>query len=867
MGQPRDCGFPTEVDNLDPRDSPPAPAGADAPPGHGSAVAECLQAVRALTEAVSGAGDITAIYDAALDALQHSLGADRASVLVFDPDGILRYQAGRGLSDECRDAMEGHSPWAPDTRSPQPVLVADVETDAGIAHLHAALRAGGIRSLAMVPLVSEGRLLGQFMLCYGAPRRFTPDEVQMAQIIAGHIAFALGRRRVEEAMRESEERFRTLVEATSDWIWEVDADDFYTYTSPKVKEFLGYEPAEVMGKTPFDLMPAEEAERVRAAYHAVKARREPVSGVQNTNRHKDGRLVVLETSAVPILDGAGCLRGYRGVDRDITERRRIEDAQRFIADASTALASSLDTQDALRKLARLSVPILGDWCIIYTITDEETIERVAVAWANANDEPLARRLMSFPAPNLESVRAQLGAFRSGRPQIFDGSIPEALLQALATNPAHLDAVRALGPTSALTVPFNARGRMLGLAQFFFAGSGRRYQPWHLTLADEVAWRAGIAVDNARLYKEAREANAAKDQFLAVLSHELRNPLAPILASVTILRHAARGDERVCRTVDIVERNAKLQARLVNDLLDLSRIGRGKIQLQQAPVCLSTIAQSAVQTERPDADAAGLTLTFAGPDGVWVQGDFDRLQQVVVNLLSNAIKFTPPPGHVHVQVEERENTARLTVTDTGIGIPDDLLPRLFRMFEQGEVAGQRKVGLGIGLALVKAITYIHGGRVWVESAGPGKGSSFHVEMPLTTPPAPPPETGNGGNSHLEVLLVEDNPDTRSVLADSLATMGHHVRAVETAEEGLAELDIEHPDVILSDIQLPGMDGYEFLRRAHALPGMDRVPAFAITGFGQAEDVRRARDAGYSGHFTKPVDVAVLGQRIREWTRGS
>lgn len=375
----------------------------------------------------------------------------------------------------------------------------------------------------------------------------------------------------------------------------------------------------------------------------------------------------------------------------------------------------------------------------------------------------------------------------------------------------------------------------------------------------------------RLNVELRGANAAKDQFLAVLSHELRNPLAPIVAGVEILRRSLPESARspaIERTVQIVERNARLQARLVNDLLDLSRIRRGKLQLHRVPVALDDVVAAAVQAQQDDAEQAGIRLFSELQRNLWVLGDADRLQQVVTNLLSNALKFTGSGGEVRVRLRQLDGPhCAIEVQDTGIGIPAELLPRLFDMFQQGEVAGRRKQGLGIGLALVRSITAGHGGSVQAESEGPGRGSLFRVVLPMIARPVrgalglAPERMAEGVN----LLLVEDNDDTRLLLENGLTLMGYRVHAAATAEEALELGERVRPQVILSDIGLPGMDGYEFLRRARKMPTLSPAEAFAITGLGQEEDVRRAIDAGYQAHFVKPVDMALLDREIRERLR--
>lgn len=375
-------------------------------------------------------------------------------------------------------------------------------------------------------------------------------------------------------------------------------------------------------------------------------------------------------------------------------------------------------------------------------------------------------------------------------------------------------------------------------------------------------RAELLQREQAALSEAHEASAAKDRFLAVLSHELRNPLSPILAGVDVLRHQPPGSERGRRAVEIIERNAKLQARLVNDLLDLSRVARGKLHIRQEPVRLDSVVRAVVHDQTAGAEAANLDLEARLQQGLWVTGDPDRLQQIVGNLVNNAIKYTPPGGRVCVLLESSDGRARISVEDTGIGIDPDLLPRLFDMFQQGEVAGRRAPGLGIGLSLVRSLTEMHGGRVWAESAGTGKGSRFVVELPLRLPePESAPHPSGETPGEAKVLLVEDNDDQRLLIAESLEMMGYVVTAVPTAEDALVQLRQARPDIILADIGLPGMDGYEFMERAREMDGLRDVPAFALTGFGSEEDVRRALGAGYSGHLIKPVDVSDLDARIR------
>jgi PAS domain S-box-containing protein len=385
----------------------------------------------------------------------------------------------------------------------------------------------------------------------------------------------------------------------------------------------------------------------------------------------------------------------------------------------------------------------------------------------------------------------------------------------------------------------------------------------IAFVHDVTESKRAALERERLIAEAQAANSAKDQFLAVLSHELRNPLAAIQAGADLLRHISENDPRTQRAVDVIHRNVKLQAKLVEGLLDMSRLARGKLTIERAPVALDQVAVSAVQACRADAARAGVSLEVQAESGAWVQGDAERLEQVVVHLVDNGIKFTPKGGRVAVSVAVENDRGHLVVEDSGIGIEAERIPELFEMFRRGPDAPRRAAGLGIGLSLVKSVTELHGGRVWVESAGRGHGSRFIVELPLSEPAATAgaPAAAPPGVPALKMLLLEDNADTRSLLSETFARLAYDVVATESAEAALDVLSRQSVDVILADIGLPGMNGYDFLRRARELPSAAHTPAFALTGFGTSEDVNRARAAGYVEHVTKPVDAAAIDRRIR------
>ncbi|MGZ3458369.1 MAG: hybrid sensor histidine kinase/response regulator, partial [Archangium sp.] len=356
----------------------------------------------------------------------------------------------------------------------------------------------------------------------------------------------------------------------------------------------------------------------------------------------------------------------------------------------------------------------------------------------------------------------------------------------------------------------------------------------------------------------------KDLFLATLSHELRTPLSTMLMSAQLLKRVAPEDRKIERASSSIERAAQSQARLIDDLLDVSRIVSGKLLLDLGPVDFEAVVRSAVDIARPSAQAKSLELELVidGTIGA-VYGDEVRLQQVVNNLLTNAIKFTPNGGRVAVRLERNGEQAQLTVTDTGMGIRPEVLPHLFNRFVQADSSVTRTHGgLGLGLSIVRHLVEAQGGSVQAESPGEGKGATFRVTLPLggaeASKVAAAPRVSVRGLEGVRVLLVEDDDDTREAYAAMLAEFGAEVRAAPSATTGLLALEEFRPQVLLSDIAMPGEDGFSFIQRVRRL-GPERggrVPAAALTALATNEDLQRALQAGFQMHVAKPVDSARL-----------
>lgn len=535
------------------------------------------------------------------------------------------------------------------------------------------------------------------------------------------------------------------------------------YVNDAFTRMTGYAREEVLGKTPRILQGPKTDRACLQKLRSALQTWQPLQ-VELINYRQDGSEYWVELSIVPVADRKGWYTHWIAIERDITERKQSEEERaqlireqaarvlaeaqqkrfEFLAEASMVLASSLDYETTLARVARLLVPYLADWCVVYILKDDETICRLAFAHIDRDKEELLHQLQQMYPLDINQPLPAIEVLRTNKPVLYSEISPE-LLEKTAYNSEHLQLLTALKPQSALFVPLKIQGRTLGAIGFAFAESGRRYTPEDLTLAEELAARATLAVDNARTHSEAQEANRLKDEFLAVLSHELRTPLNSILGWSTLLRTRKIDAATTERALETIERNARAQTQMVSDLLDVSRIIKGKLQLNLNPVDLIPVLMAAVETLQPTAEAKGIELNcFIDPVGQ-VAGDSDRLQQIIWNLLSNAIKFTPSGGKVEVRLlvesrgEAREiepnlrsrvSYARITVSDTGKGINPNFLPYVFDRFRQESGSITRSYGgLGLGLSIVRHLVELHGGVVAVDSPGEGRGATFTVKLPL------------------------------------------------------------------------------------------------------------------------------------------
>ncbi len=536
-------------------------------------------------------------------------------------------------------------------------------------------------------------------------------------------------------------------------------------------------------------------------------------------------------------------------------RAAAENATRrfaLLAEAGAALSSTLDYAATLRTLAEHLVPALADLAVVRRIDGHGRPGPAELTWAGA-DRAVRTAVLDDTAPLGVLGDALARGLERGKPLHLTDVGPWPALPG-----ASADAGVPL--RSAVVLPLLTRERALGIVALALGPSGRSHGPDDLALADDLASRAATALDNARLYEDIRQEDERKNQFLAMLAHELRNPLAPIRNAVQVLKLVGGQDATMIQARDMIDRQVTHMARLVDDLLDMSRLARGKILLRKSRLDLSALVRDTIADYR--SLLAGVTLQTRLPPGpAVVDGDATRLAQVLGNVLHNASKFTDAGGTVTVELAAEGEAARLTVRDTGIGMDRAMLERVFDTFSQADSSLDRsRGGLGLGLSLVRGLVALHGGTVHADSAGLGRGTEITIRLPLAGAGAiaevPADAPANGTSVH-RVLVIEDNADAAESMRILFELTGHEVAIAHAGPAGLDAARAFRPQIVLCDIGLPGgMDGYAVARAIRGDPSLAAVRLIALSGYGQEEDRRRSREAGFDAHLIKPVDFADL-----------
>jgi PAS domain S-box-containing protein len=625
------------------------------------------------------------------------------------------------------------------------------------------------------------------------------------------------RKKAEEALKESEERFRTLANNAQDSIARFDREGRYLYVNPFITNLMGSPAEAIVGKTPEELgrnVGVEHFEtRLRQVFESGKPLRFDRRGV-------DGRWY--DVQLIPELRGTA-VETVLSFARDITERKQAEEALQRSEERFKAIADNTPDhiliQDRDLRYQLVVNPQMG-------LTQQDMIGKTDRDFLSREDADkltvLKRRVLETGDPI--QVEVPLGSPETGL-QFFDGSyVPRR----------------------------NAQGEIDGLIGYFKNVTERKQAEQELEAANQ----------------QLREQDLRKNEFLAVLSHELRNPLSPIRNSLYVLERTAPGGEQAKRALDVIGRQVGQLARLVDDLLDLTRVSRNKIQLQRRSLELNDVVRRAVEDHHSLFEQKRITVeaTFA-PERLPVNGDGERLAQAIGNLLLNAAKFTPAGGRVRVGTAAVPSRARaaLRVIDNGVGIEPAILHRLFEPFMQADDTLDRsKGGLGLGLALVKALVEMHGGEVCAHSDGPGKGAEFVVELPLdgaAVAEASPRAVGTAPSCR-RVLVIEDNRDAADSLREVLLFGGHSVEVAYNGPDGLAKAREFKPEIVLCDIGLPGMDGYQVARAFQADEALKGVFLVALSGYALPDDLQRAWQAGFKRHLAKPSSLEKLEELLAD-----
>jgi PAS domain S-box-containing protein len=737
----------------------------------------------------------------------------------------------RQFGEECLRLM----------RAGEPYVVSDSASDPRItAAERPSYIATTIRAVICVPILKRERFVAAMAVHCAAAREWRQWEVELVQRVASRCWESIERARVTQDLRESEHLFRALANSIANLAWMARPDGSiywyndqwyaYTGTTAEAMEGWGWE-----GVHDPKLLPA-----VKARWQHSIDTGAPFEMVFPL-RAADGTFRRFLTRVNPVRDSRGEVAQWFGTNTDVEDERRTAESNVELREREQQARQEAELQKRLLYSLFMQAPTL----IAVLRGPDHVVELanppVCAVWGHTEEALVGRSLFAA----MPELRDQV--FRSLLDQVYHTGCPYEGKE----TPARF--VREGGREETVYFDFvyspfrNIEGEIEGI--FVIASN----------VTDQV--RARNEVDQLR--EKAEAANRAKDEFLAMLGHELRNPLSPILTALQLMK--LRGSEESQRERTVIERQVRHLTRLVDDLLDVSRIARGKVDLKEEVLEIAEVVAKAIEIATPLLEQQTHVLEVEIlRSGLAVRGDAVRLSQVVANLLTNAAKYTPPGGCITIRAWEASDEVVLSVRDTGIGIAPDVLPGVFDLFVQGRQSIERSQGgLGLGLTIVRTLVERHGGSVSAHSAGAGEGSEFVVRLPrvVSAPsaasverrsfevPAPP-------RGALKILVVDDNEDGAALLATVLSASGHHPEAVHDPVTALTLAAEFRPAVAILDIGLPVMDGYELGARLRALPGLEQIRLIALTGYGQESDRERTRAAGFDEHLVKPVDVDAL-----------
>jgi PAS domain S-box-containing protein len=678
------------------------------------------------------------------------------------------------------------------------------------------------------------------------------------------------RRRAEEAQA----RLAAIVESSQDAIVGKTLEGRIVSWNASAEQLFGYRADEVIGKSITMLIPPDLQFEELAILEKLR-HGERIDHYETVRVGKDGRRIEVSLSISPIRDGAGRVIGASKIARDITLRKRDEQRLATQYGVTQALAESATLGDAASRILYAVCGHLG-W-------------KVGVLWYVDRLIQGLRCAQVYHRPNIQIPEFE----RSTRESVFERGIglpgrvwetgkPVWIRDVVTDFNFPLATVAsAEGLHAGLGLPITLNQEVLGVMEFF-SEEIRQPEPDVIDMMNAIAGQIGqfierkrveeslrtTAAENARLLASLQETDQRKDEFLAMLAHELRNPLAPIRNAVQIIRRKGLPVPELQWSTEVIHRQVSQMSRLVDDLLDISRITRGKVEMRKETVDLSEVLNSALEVSRPLIEKWGHKLTISlPPHPVRLFADPTRLTQVFLNLLNNAAKYTDQGGHIELKAELDGGAVVVTVKDNGIGIAPEMLPRIFEPFAQVDRSLARaQGGLGIGLTLVQRLLAFHGGSIEARSEGPGKGSEFVARIPLAYGPEAGASAGESPKNSASafpsrrILIVDDNKDAADSLGMLMRMLGHEVHTAHDGLEAVGAAATFQPEVVLLDIGLPKLNGYEAAVRIREQKGCAGVRLIALTGWGQSEDRRRSQEAGFDYHLTKPVEIALLQEML-------
>ncbi|WP_437565490.1 GAF domain-containing protein [Sorangium sp. So ce542] len=801
----------------------------------------------------------------------------------------------------------------------EPYVIDDVDADPRAGGDLAAYRATEIQAVICVPLHKSGRFTAAMAVHQKVPRRWTPDEVGLVRLVVGRCWEAIERARAARSVRERDERLDYAVRLSGLGFWYCDLPFDELIWDDRVKEHFWLPPdARVTIGTFYERLHPDDREPTRRAIEASIRERIPYDVDYRTVDPVTGGFKWVRALGGTAYAPDGAPRRFDGVTVDVTARKldeervaRLLELEREqgrllkqVADAaltihaSGSLGSVLQgiTEEARRiigahqAVTRLNAGIDGSQAVNTVPMSGKydggrgpavpSLQNGVYAVVCRTNRPVRLTQVELEAPPAWLTQVELGQpylnqVEPPAPTQVEPPAPTQVAPPTQVEPPPLlpqglvsgDADRRPPMRGWLVAPFIGRsGENLGLIHLCDKRDGEFTESDEAILV-QLAHIASVAIENAQLYDQLRDQDRRKDEFLATLAHELRNPLAPIRTGLEILKVAGSADQ-ARKILDMIDRQIGHMVRMVDDLLDVSRITRGKVELRKERIELRAVLNSALETSRPLIEAVAHELAVRLPPApLLLDADPTRLAQVFANLLNNAAKYTPAGGSIRLAAQRDGAAVVVRVADNGVGIPADMLSSVFDMFTQvGRSIDRAQGGLGIGLTLVKRLVELHGGSIHAESDGAGRGSTFTIRLPLAVAEeaAPRPSVAGAANvappAALRILVVDDSVDGAESLALLLRIAGHETRAVHTGPDALTATRELGADIVFLDIGLPGMNGYEVARRLRAEPDLSGLFLVALTGWGTEDDRRQAREAGFDHHLTKPVDAAEVKRLV-------